>query len=1107
MTDNDPLWYKDAIIYQLHVRAFQDSRNDGVGDFPGLTQRLDYLQDLGVTAVWLLPFYPSPLRDDGYDIADYMAVHPSYGNLPEFQTFLDAAHKRGLRVITELVINHTSDQHPWFQRARQAPKGSPERNFYVWSDTPDKYQNVPLMFPDFETSNWQWDPVAKQYYWHRFYSHQPDLNFDNPAVRAALFPVIDFWMGMGVDGMRLDAVPYLFEREGTLCEHLPETHAYLKSLRKYVDEKYPGRMFLAEANAWPEDMVQYFGDGDECHMAFNFPLMPRMYMALHQEDRFPILDVMEQTPPIPDVAQWCLFLRNHDEMTLAMITDEERDSMFRAYARDGRAKIFQGIRHRLAPLLGNDRRRIELLTALLFSLQGTPVIYYGDEIGMGDNIYLGDRNGVRTPMQWSPDRNAGFSRANPQRLYLPIVIDPEYSYEAVNVETQQANASSLLWWTKRLIALRKEYRAFGRGSIEFLKPRNPKILAFVRRHEDETILVVANLSRFVQYVELDLKEFDGQVLTELTGRTPFPPVGDLPYLLTVGPHGILWFAVDPNVVRVPAVAGRPRAEPVPVVPVREGWAELLDPTRLDWLARAVRGYLTETVVAYGQVRRVQDVTIRAAARVPIDDATAFLLADVAFLDGETQLRAIRLRYASPAEDDDIPAGAVVAELTRGGERAGLLYDGRTDPGFSEAILRGIADGRTFRLDGHQVVAEHFPRFAEVRGPDAVPGPITFRRGDQHDATALFGDRLVLKSYERLEPGTHPAVEVGRFLAEHTPFRNTPPVVGAVELRPAEAAESTTMAVLFGHVSNEGTAWRHALDVLSRFYEAVLAHPLKPPAPAPADAWTPGVNYDPHPEFYDLLNTYLPAAERIGHVTAELHRALLSAADPPLAPEPFGKQYQRSVYQGMRNRVGVTFRGLAQHLPELPAETRGLAERVLGLEQTLTHRHRLVLSSEVGGIRIRTHGNYHLGELLHTGSDFVVTDFEGDPDRPLTERRIKRSPLRDVADMVRSFHYAALSPLYGAESGKGTLPGRVRGEDRAELFGWARFWATWVAARYVRTYFEAVAGTELVPGSPGVCRELLELFVLDRTVTELGRELEHRPDWVPVPLTGLVDMIS
>ena len=1107
MIDPDPLWYKDAIIYQLHVRAFQDSTNDGVGDFRGLTQRLDYLQDLGVTAVWLLPFYPSPLRDDGYDIADYMAVNPSYGTLPEFQAFLDAAHKRGLRVITELVINHTSDQHPWFQRARHAPKGSPERNFYVWSDTADKYPNVPLMFPDFETSNWQWDPVAKQYYWHRFYSHQPDLNFDNPAVWDALFPVIDFWMGMGVDGMRLDAVPYLYEREGTLCEHLPETHAYLKALRKYVDERYPGRMFLAEANAWPEDMVQYFGAGDECHMAFNFPLMPRMYMALLQEDRFPILDVLEQTPPIPDTAQWCLFLRNHDEMTLAMITDEERDSMFRAYARDRRAKIFQGIRHRLAPLLGNDRRRIELMTALLFSLQGTPVIYYGDEIGMGDNIYLGDRNGVRTPMQWSPDRNAGFSRANPQRLYLPIVIDPEYSYEAVNVETQQANASSLLWWTKRLIALRKEYRAFGRGSIEFLKPENPKILAFVRRYEDETILVVANLSRFVQYAELDLKEFDGLVLAELTGRTPFPPVGQLPYLLTVGPHGILWFAVEPNVVRVRAVADRPRAEPVPVIPIRENWAELLDPSRHDWLERAVKTYLTETVVVYGQVRRVRDVVIRAAAKVPIDEATAFLLADVDFLNGETQLRAIRLRYAGPGDAADIPAGAVVAELTRGAVPAGVLHDGRTDPGFTEAILRGIAGGRTFWLDGRKVVAEHYPRFAEVRGPDEVPGPITFRRGDQHDATALFGDRLVLKSFERLEPGVHPAVEVGRFLAEKTSFRNTPPVVGSVELRSPDSAEATTMAVLFGHVANEGLAWRHALDVLSRFYEGVLAHPMKPPAPAPRDAWTPGVAYQPPAEFHDLLDAYLPAADRIGRVTADLHRAFLSADDAGLSPEPFGKQYQRSVYQGLRNRVGVVFRTLAQELPELPDETRRLAVTALGLEQSLTRRHRAVLSAEVTGVRIRIHGNYHLGELLHTGSDFVVTDFEGDPDRPLTERRIKRSPLRDIADMVRSFHYAALSPLYGAESGKGTLPGRVREEDRAELFGWARFWATWVSARFVQSYYAGVAGAELLPGSPDVCRELLELMVLDRAVLELGRELAHRPDWVPVPLTGLIDMMS
>src|SRR5712672_2556350 len=535
-TSVDPLWYKDAVIYELHVKTFCDSDGDGMGDFRGLMEKLDYLQELGVTAIWLLPFYPSPMRDDGYDIADYFDVNPNFGTLDDFRAFLDAAHDRNLRVITELVINHTSDQNPWFQKSRRAvarygpvaasddrvsarasgvtdPGYSdydlPYRDFYVWSETPEKYKDARIIFKDFETSNWAWDPLAKAYYWHRFYSHQPDLNFDNPAVHVAVKKVCDFWLWMGVDGLRLDAIPYLYEREDTNCENLPETHKYLRELRAHVDAKFPNRMLLSEANQWPEDAAAYFGNGDEAHMNFHFPLMPRMFMALQMEDRFPIIDIMEQTPVIPENCQWAMFLRNHDELTLEMVTDEERDYMYRVYATDRRMQVNLGIRRRLAPLLENDRRRIELMNALLLSLPGTPVLYYGDEIGMGDNIYLGDRNGVRTPMQWSPDRNAGFSRANPQKLYLPVIIDPEYHYEAINVEAQQNNPNSLLWWMKRLISFRKRSKVFGRGSLEFLPSENRKVLAFVRRYQDEAVFVVANLSRLAQYLDNDLSAFKG----------------------------------------------------------------------------------------------------------------------------------------------------------------------------------------------------------------------------------------------------------------------------------------------------------------------------------------------------------------------------------------------------------------------------------------------------------------------------------------------------------------------------------------------------------------------------------------------------------------------
>jgi maltose alpha-D-glucosyltransferase / alpha-amylase len=539
---DDPHWYKDAIVYQLHVKAFNDSSGDGMGDFAGLTEKLDYVADLGVTAIWLLPFYPSPLKDDGYDIADYTRVHPDYGTLRDFRVFVREAHRRGLRVITELVVNHTSDQHPWFVEARSSRR-NPKRDWYVWSDTDQRYADARIIFTDTETSNWTWDQESQQYYWHRFFSHQPDLNYDNPQVIRAVLRVMRFWLDLGVDGLRLDAVPYLVEREGTSCENLPETHDILRRLRAAVDERYTGRMLLAEANQWPPDVLPYFGTPEEpeCHMAFHFPLMPRIWIALRREDRYPIVEIMGQTPDVPDENQWALFLRNHDELTLEMVTDEERDFMYTEYAKDARMRINVGIRRRLAPLVDNSRRRMELLNSLLFSMKGTPIVYYGDEIGMGDNVYLGDRNGVRTPMQWTGDRNAGFSRADVHALYAPLVADPVYGYQAVNVESQERVPGSMLNWMKRLIRVRRAHPVFGRGTLEFLHPDNRRVLAYLREHEGVTILCVANLSRFAQYVELDLSRFNGRQPVELIGRVHFPPIGELPYLLTLGPHDFFWF--------------------------------------------------------------------------------------------------------------------------------------------------------------------------------------------------------------------------------------------------------------------------------------------------------------------------------------------------------------------------------------------------------------------------------------------------------------------------------------------------------------------------------------------------------------------------------------
>jgi maltose alpha-D-glucosyltransferase / alpha-amylase len=1111
MLENDPLWYKDAIVYELHVRAFHDSAGVGMGDFKGLTQKIDYLADLGVTAVWLLPFYPSPLKDDGYDIADYTDLHPHYGKLRDFQEFLEAAHQRGIRVITELVINHTSEQHPWFQRARRAPAGSPERDFYVWSNTPDRYREARIIFKDFEHSNWAYDPLAKAYYWHRFYSHQPDLNYDNPAVWNALFPVVDFWLGMGVDGMRLDAVPYLYEREGTNCENLPETHAFLKALRKHVDQKFPNRMLLAEANQWPEDAVAYFGAGDECHMAFHFPVMPRMFMAIHMEDRFPIIDILAQTPTVPDNCQWGLFLRNHDELTLEMVTDEERDYMYRAYATDPRARINLGIRRRLAPLLGNDRSRIELMNGLLFSLPGTPVIYYGDEIGMGDNIYLGDRNGVRTPMQWSADRNAGFSRGNPQKLYLPVIIDPEYHYEAVNVEAQQNNPNSLLWWMKRLIALRKRYKAFGRGALEFLHPANRKILAFLRRYQEETILVVANLSRFVQYVELDMGRFQGLVPVEMFGRNPFPRIGELPYLLTLAPHSFYWFTLEHE---ESARGGDLRATPevrFPSLRVRGGWEDLLRGPGKSRLEELLPGHLRQRQWFGARVRGVKSVTVRDSFRLRYADATAhILLLEVECREGSPEMYVLPVTYAEgePAErvQRDYPP-AVVARVHTG-EGEGALADAVADPRFATALLEAIRAGKSWTVAGGELVATAFDPLGKVEGLDGAHLAPTVWRGHPRTTTVAFGDKLVLKVFRRVEEGVNPEVEVGRYLVERAGFGHTAPVLGVIEYV-GRHSEPVTLAMLQAYVPNEGTAWQYTLDELSRYFERVAALPAaEQKAPESAGSLLDLSAVAVPGAVEELVGRYLDTARLLGERTAQLHLALAAdGEDGAFTPEPFTTLYQRSLYQSMRNLKRRVFDQLRQHVEELPEEVRPLAREVLEGEEGVHQRFRAVLERKVVAQRTRYHGDYHLGKLLYTGKDFVVIDLEGEPSRSIGDRRLKRSPLRDVAGMVRSFHYAAAIALLGERDRRGHPTGVIRPEDVWVLAPWARAWYVWVSAVYLRAYLHAAGGAGFLPGSPDMLRALFDALLLEKALTELSGELMHNPERAVIPLRAVQHILE
>ena len=934
--EDDPLWYKDAVIYELPIKSFADSNEDGIGDFRGLIGKLDYLEGLGVTALWLLPFYPSPLKDDGYDIARYFAVHPQYGTLKDFKDFLRESHKRGMRVIIELVLNHTSDQHPWFQRSRQAVPGTKWRDYYVWSDTPEKYRDARIIFKDFESSNWSWDPAAKAYYWHRFYSHQPDLNFESPHVQKSMFKIVDNWLGTGVDGLRLDAIPYLYERDGTNCENLPETHEFLKKLRKHVEGKFKNRMFLGEANQWPEDAAAYFGDGDECHMAFHFPLMPRLFMALQMEDRFPIIDILEQTPGIPESCQWGMFLRNHDELTLEMVTDEERDYMYRVYARDQRTRINLGIRRRLAPLVGNSRRKIELMNILLFSLPGTPIIYYGDEIGMGDNYYLGDRNGVRTPMQWSSDRNAGFSRANPQKLYLPVIIDPEYHYEALSVENQERNTSSLLWWTKRVIAMRKRFKAFSRGSLEFPSSDNPKVLVFTRQYQEETILVVINLSRFSQVVEVDLSKFAGHVPVEVFSYNRFPIIRTSSYVLTMGFHDYYWFFLE----KEQEVVAQGAEQVFPELSVKKSWVNVLD--------SRMRGRLEEDVLpSYvkgcrwfgGKARILQ--RIKVTDTIPLDrehEGALIALLDVSYNEGALEGYLLPLAYATGDRAAQLIADSPKAVLCRlrVDEQEGVLYDAVHDEAFRGNLLKMIAGRRKIKGRHGELVGQPGKKFRDLLGNKGLDLPSQVLRAEQSNTSILFESHLFLKLYRKLDEGLNPDAEITRFLTERAGFKSIPPFAGVLEYhRPG--SEAMIIGQLQGFVPNQGDGWTYTLDAVRQYFERVLSVAMEPQEipQLPSSFLEVSAAVIP-PLLQELIGgVYLETATVLGRKTAELHRTLASAlGDPAFEAEPFSMLYQRSVYQSMRNLSSRVLQLLQKNMKKLPEGVRDAAAKVLDSEKDI-----------------------------------------------------------------------------------------------------------------------------------------------------------------------------
>ena len=1107
VTGSNPYWYKDAIIYELHVRAFLDSNADGVGDFRGLAKKLDYLQELGVTALWLLPFYPSPLKDDGYDIADYYSVNPIYGTLKDFKFFLQEAHIRNLRVITELVVNHTSDQHPWFQRSRQAPQASNWRNFYVWSSSPDKYREARIIFRDFEPSNWTWDPVAKAYYWHRFYSHQPDLNFDNPQVHKEITRVLDFWLGMGVDGVRLDAVPYLYEREGTSCENLPETHQYLKTLRSHVDKKYGDRMLLAEANQWPEEAVTYFGSGkgDECHMAFHFPLMPRIFMSVRMEDRVPIVDILQQTPPIPETSQWALFLRNHDELTLEMVTDEERDYMYRVYANDAKARLNLGIRRRLAPLMGNDRKRIELLYMLLLSLPGTPVLYYGDEIGMGDNIFLGDRNGVRTPMQWSSDKNAGFSRASPQALYFPIILDPEYHYEAVNVEAQQANPNSLFWWLKRTLTLRKRYQAFGRGTLRFLHPENRKVLAFIRQYGNETLLVIANLSRFPQPERLDLSEFKDRVPLELFGHGHFPVITAQPYSLTLSPYWVFWFSLEPATKSQVTEELQGKYE---TIQADGEWENLLEANDRGPLENCLMRFLNTRTWFAGKSRDLKSVQIREVIKLTTDSERAcilFLLAEYREGDPEEYLLPISAAFGSSAEqlEKETPQQIIARLRFESGADGAFLHSCTRNKSFCLALIDAIARRRVASGTNGEFKAIPAPAFrvAEARQETPALEPV-FGKGERSNTDVFYSDKYFLKLFRRLEVGTNPDLELQRFLTERG-FPNIAPIAGWLEYR-RNNGESFTLGVLSRFVPAAQDFWSYSLDMLGRYFERIRTVPPESRvAPPPGQSLLELAAQEPSETVIGLLGTYSELARLLGQRTGELHLALASEhQNPEFAPEPFTPFYQRGLFQSMRNLAVRSLYGLQRRLDKVPANVRPQAEKVAGLEFQILKRLRAVYQTPLAAKRIRCHGDLHLGEVLYTGKDFIFIDFEGEPSRSLGERRIKRSPFRDVAAVVRSFDYITRAALFH-QLERGTL----QPEQLQQLESWSSFWYRWVSALYLKAYLKVMANSDLLPQNRAELGILFEAHLLEKALYEINYELQFRPDWLLIPLRGILQLVE
>jgi len=1073
--ENNPLWYKNAVIYQLHVKSYCDSNGDGIGDFNGLTSKLDYLESLGITAIWLLPFYPSPLRDDGYDIADYYGINPSYGSLKDFKRFLREAHSRGLKVITELVINHTSDQHEWFQKSRQAPPGSAWRDMYVWNDSPDKYTDARIIFKDFETSNWAWDPVAKAYYWHRFYSHQPDLNFEHERVRKMIFKVVDYWMEMGVDGMRLDAVPYLYEQEGTNCENLPETYQYLKDLRTHIDKKFPNRMLLAEANQWPEDAAAYFGEGDTCHMCFHFPLMPRMFMAVHMEDWFPIVDILEQTPAIPQNAQWAIFLRNHDELTLEMVTDEERDYMYRYYAHDPTSRINLGIRRRLAPLLKKSRRRMEIMNILLLSLPGTPIIYYGDEIGMGDNHYLGDRDGVRTPMQWTADRNAGFSNGNPQQLFLPVIIDPEYHFETINVETQERNYSSLLWWTKRVLAVRNQHKAFALGDAEFIHHNNPNVLTFIRQYEGEAILVIVNLSRFAQVVELDLSKYAGYAPVDIFSNNTFPVIKEVAYTLTMGFHDYFWLALEK--AETSEQIGEDYTPPI--MKVSGNWTDIfLSRNRKRLEAEILPAYLFHRTSAGSRSLPIRTTEIIYSIPVKEPDFLAqIILVRIQYKNGRSDMVLLPLCCCSESDIEFATQGNKGLVMLRvGGMQGGVVYDGVCNQKLHEIFFKIMRykkqlRGKNITVGGY--ANKYFKRTIKT------PQKISYVKSGKRNTSVNYNNGCYFKLYRRLDSGVNPDVELNQYLTEEvrTPVP-IPTFLGWLHFRTAQG-ETFVTGMMSEWVDHAGSAGEHCLYAAGQFFEEVLSHQPESSVLKQCSfpLFTPQ-RCELNETVRSMIGVFADTVALLGERIADLHIAFAQAKNnPEFIPEPFTMLYQRSLFQTRRSKTVKLFKDLRGGKLGLDEKVGAALERLQKREKEIIGQFQFVLKQKIRASKMRMHGDLHLGQILATGNDFLIRDFEGPKGRSLSERRLKRSPLRDLASVILSLHATALKSI------EATL--KLPPVQMKALEEWIPVWTGAVSAILLESYYNKVATVPQLKMDEQHAALLLRMFLIGTAFNELS----------------------